>query len=410
MGKKKNGSDIYDAASGRDARDVQRVIRRLGLIESNQSLEAWYGQARTQLPETSVQRFYDYKTGKQDSEIYPFTYQDYDHARIFHTSWTSHALETQLVWMIPRLRAALSRAEPERRFLIELGAGPGAAAAIVSAVLKVPVITIDPEPNALGLPEQFAARTGGDVTSITASAVDLPKVVDGRIPAAIFGIGVFRYFQTHDHGNDSFSFMREMDLMFIDRDPDPQSLAFFQSNIPAEMIFAESGCPDYLAEVLLGARASGYDLATDGAMLTHGVIAGGEIRDLLLFHLTPTESLTSTKHPFIEMFEPLPDLQAGLRVEGAKAEAVRTLNDSDAETVEASQIEFHNGTMRREIFTLNSHLAGVYKATNLGFRSIKITSHNQLRLLIEEAHEEDENFTNDRRTVIRPLLTGPAYW
>jgi hypothetical protein len=70
MGKKKREGNLENTAGGRDARDVQRVIRRLGLIESNQSLDAWYAQARMQLPEASVQRFYDFKTGKRDADIY----------------------------------------------------------------------------------------------------------------------------------------------------------------------------------------------------------------------------------------------------------------------------------------------------------------------------------------------------
>ena len=407
MGKKARANKPEDAADGRD---VRRAIRRLGLIESNQPLEAWDAQARTQLPEESVQRYYDFKTGTPDENFYDFTYQDYDHARVFHASWSSHALESELVWMISRLRSALNRVESERRVLIELGAGHGAAAAIVSSVLKVPVLTIDPEPAALGLPEQFATRTGGDVTSITASAVDLPGAVDGRIPAAIFGLGVFRYFQTHQHGNDSFAFMKAMDHMFANREPDTQSSAFFQANAPAEMIFSEKGCPDYLAEVLLGARAAGYELASDGASLTYGVVAGGEPQDLILFHLTPAGSLSSGKHPFMEMLEPLPSLQAGLRVEGIQAEAIRAINDPHVETIESVEVEYANGKLRREIFTTGNLLAGVYKATNLGFRSIEISPNSELQRIIEDERAEDEYLKQYQMATVRPIMASPSRW
>jgi hypothetical protein len=335
------------------------------------------------------------------------TYKDFDHARVFHVSWRSQALETELTWMIPRLRAALSRVEPERRFFIELGSGHGAAAAVVSAVLKVPVIAVDPQPAAFGLPELFAARTGGDVTSITASARDLPGVVDGRIPAAIFGLGVFRYFQTHEHGNDSFSFKNAMDHMFATRVPDAQSLAFFQANTPAEMIFSESGCPDYLGEVLLGARAAGYNLSMGGAAVKKESVASGELRDLLMFHLTTKESLISVKHPFIEMSQPLPELHAGLSVEGTAAEAIRLVNNPDITTIETTEVEFSDGTLNTEIFTIGDHFAGLYKTSNLGYRSIKIVSYNELPRIQQDEDRENENFTDNQEALIRRLVLRP---
>ncbi len=153
---------MAEPVEGRDARDVKRVMRRLGLVESHQSFEGWYAQVSGQLPEASMREFEKNHRGSRVD--YGLNYQDFDHARLLHVSWRSHALEMEIAWMLPRLREALASVMPERRFLVELGAGHGAAAAVISAVLKVPVITVDPEPAALGLPEQFAARTGG-VTS-----------------------------------------------------------------------------------------------------------------------------------------------------------------------------------------------------------------------------------------------------
>lgn len=71
------------------------------------------------------------------------------------------------------------------------------------------------------------------------------------MPAAVFGMGVFRYFQTHKHETGTFSFMTVMDRMFNTRTPDAASLAFFESVTPAEILFSEMGCPHYFAEVLL---------------------------------------------------------------------------------------------------------------------------------------------------------------
>lgn len=67
--------------------------------------------------------------------------------------------------MMPRLRDAIERCGHDEPFLLEIGAGPGAAAAILSAALDVRVVTVDAHPKSLGLPEQFAELTGGRVES-----------------------------------------------------------------------------------------------------------------------------------------------------------------------------------------------------------------------------------------------------
>lgn len=286
--------------------------------------------------------------------------------------------------MLPRLRIALERVEPERRFLVELGAGHGAAAAIISKILKVPVIAVDPEPMALGLPEQFASRTGGEVASVTASAANLAEVLNGRYPAAIYGMGVFRYFQKHVHDKDSFSYMNSMNQMLASRKADEASLKFFESSWPTDLMFSESGCPDYLAEVLLGAHAAGYGLARDGASMKMGAVAGAQMQEVMLFHLVISEDLITSKHPFIEMYGPLPELSVGLRVEGVSAEAIRVANNSTIETVEKVDIEYVDGRLRRELFTEGDQFAGVYETSSLGYRSIRLYPISELQDLWDE--------------------------
>ena len=408
MGKKPRAANMADSVEGRDARVVKRVMRRLGLVESHQSFEGWYAQVSGQLPEASMRELENNNRGSRIE--YGLNYQDFDHARLLHVSWRSHALEMEIVWMLPRLREALTRVRPERRFLVELGAGHGAAAAVISAVMKVPVITVDPEPAALGLPEQFAARTGGDVTSIIAGAQDLPDAIGGRVPAAVFGMGVFRYFQTHKHETDTFSFMAVMDRMLDTRTPDAASLAFFESVTPAEILFSEMGCPDYLAEVLLGARAAGYDLAQNGASIKFVAVAGGQKQDLTLFHLINDPTLASDKHPFIEMHEPVPTLHAGLSVENASAEAIRMRYDQRITTQHCVETQYANGSLRREIFTIDEEFAGVYKSSSLGSRSIRITSHDQLSKLSLEALKEDTEVEKLSEVTILQMVVGASHW
>jgi hypothetical protein len=385
VGKKKRDDDspLGDTAD-RDLRDIRRCIRRIGLVESRQSMEGWYAQVSSILPEKSMREFDQHQKNLRDN--YELLYRDFDHSRLLHVSWRSQALEVEIAWMLPRLRKALARVEAEQRFLVELGAGHGAAAAVISKILKVPVIAVDPEPTALGLPEQFASKTGGEVTSVTGCATNLNEILTGAIPAAIFGMGVFRYFQEHVHDKNSFSYMKSMDRMLARRTPEASSLDFFESNKPAELIFSESGCPDYLAEVLLGAHIAGYGLAEEGADIEMGAVAGGQMMEVMLFHLVASQELMSTRHPFIELYEPLPVLNAGLVVEGVSAEAIRSANSATIKTIETIENRYDDGTLRREVFTNGNDLARLYDTSTTGYRAIRISPISELQKLREQIH------------------------
>lgn len=76
---------------------------------------------------------------------------------------------------------------------MEVGAGPGAAAAVLSAALQVPVIAVDAHPLTSGLLEQFARCTGGNVTSRVADIADPRTLRRGRSPAAVFGMGIYHF-------------------------------------------------------------------------------------------------------------------------------------------------------------------------------------------------------------------------
>jgi hypothetical protein len=103
-----------------------------------------------------------------------------------------------------------------------------------------------------GLPEQFAHCTGGKVTSRIADIADLAEVLDGRTPAAVFGMGIYRYLQTHQHRGDFFSDWLVKEQILDTHDIDPHVASFIAALGVADLLLSEQMCPDYLAVSGLG--------------------------------------------------------------------------------------------------------------------------------------------------------------
>jgi hypothetical protein len=405
---KKTKSDDGDTPQGRDLKSIRRVMRRMNLVDSRQPYEAWLAQVARVLPEESVSA-YDRALTDPNADSYDLLYRDFAHATLLSVSPRSAALEEEIAWMLPRLRSALDSAGAERQMLVELGAGPGAASAIVSAILGVPVLAVDPWPSTVGLAEQFAAQTGGQVTSVLSSAAELPLVLNGRQPAAVFGMGVFRYFQRHEHSGHSFSFSRRMDHMLAKRQPDKESVDFFEAVAPADVMFSESCCPDYLAEVLIGAHAAGYNLAQDGALVMPCATVAKDGLEVTLFHLVHDRDRCSALHPFMEMQAPIPSPRAGLRIEHPRAEAARLRDTGQIEPVESVEVEYHDGTLRRELFTLGD-LAGVYISTSEGYRAISYEPKANLASLVDQYRAEDTATIQSDLATVRPIETPADLW
>lgn len=84
------------------------------------------------------------------------------------------------------------------------------------------MIAVDSHPKTLGLAEQFASRTGGKVDSRVADIADLGDVLEGAVPAAVFGITIYRHVQPHHHGKGSFSDWAYMQQILATHRVDPQ--------------------------------------------------------------------------------------------------------------------------------------------------------------------------------------------
>lgn len=380
----------------------------MDLADSRQPYDVWLAQIGQSLPEESVLA-YDRALTEKPEDVYELLYRDFAHATLLSVSPRSAALEAEIAWMLPRLRTALQLAGPDRQMLVELGAGPGAASAIVSAILGVPVLAVDPIASTVGLAEQFATQTGGRVRSVQASASDLPTVLEGQTPAAVFGMGVYRYFQRHVHAQDSFSFAHQMDRMLASRKPDPESVAFLEAIAPADVLFSESCCPDYLAEVLVGAHAAGYGLAQDGAQVMPCSTVANPNLEVTLFHLVQDPDRRSELHPFVQMQAPIPNPRAGLSIEHPQAEAARLRDSEQIQPVEDVEIEYANGTLRREIFTLGD-LSGVYLSSDQGYRAITYAPEADLASLLDQYRAEDTETIQSAQAMIRPIDITADLW
>ncbi len=192
-----------------DSMRLSRALDSLDLVDSALDEAVWMSCVTEQVGDDIADEWGNLEVDVVESE-YEFTYGSFEKARNFSVGFRSGPLAAECGWMLPRLRDAIARSGHPEPFLVEIGAGPGAAAAVLSAALQVPVIAVDAHPLTSGLPEQFAKCTGGNVTSRIGDIADLADVLDGRSPAAVFGMGIYRYLQPHQHLGDSFSDWFEM--------------------------------------------------------------------------------------------------------------------------------------------------------------------------------------------------------
>jgi hypothetical protein len=90
---------------------------------------AWADQVRKYLGDETVDEYLDLESTTHD-DVYDFTYSSFERAMHFSVGWRSWPLTAECERMLPRLREAVVRSGHSEPFLVEIGAGAGAAAAI----------------------------------------------------------------------------------------------------------------------------------------------------------------------------------------------------------------------------------------------------------------------------------------
>lgn len=137
----------------------------------------------------------------------------------------------------------------------------GTIAAVLGAALRVPVLAVDPLAGSAECARRFAELTSAEVEAHEASVSDLPDLLAGRIPTAIYGIGVLRYLQKHSHQDRAtFSLVTALDAARRSASPTPPLQAVLEAARGADILALEVTCPDWLTELDAAARPMGYHI------------------------------------------------------------------------------------------------------------------------------------------------------
>lgn len=342
---------------------------------------------------------------------YDFSYASFERAMHFAVGWRSSPFSAECEWMLPRLRDAITRSGHEEPFLVEIGAGAGAAAAVISAALKVRVIAIDSHPKTLGLAEQFGSLTGGTVESRVADLSDLAGVLGGATPAAVFGMTIYKHMQPPQHDESSFSDWADMQEILATHRVEPDVERFIKALGGADLLITEMTPPQYLAEIAAGLFSFGYDIPQGGITRIEGETPV-DTTTVFGIHFSTADLPKRNPNLLIEMFSPLPWPRATFESDlDSAAEAFR-LSLEPTELLEAVEIDYTDGSgrMRREVFAFGDHLIGQYFSTTRGFRKLRILESKDLELALEQLHTDEAELTELGKARIRPCSLGAPLW
>ena len=375
--------------SNADGVRLIQALDSLDLVDSELGEAAWMSCVTERVGDDIADEWYAFTNEGDVEREYNFTYGSFEKAKHFSVGFRSGPLAAECAWMLPRLRDAIDRSGHPEPFLVEIGAGPGAAAAVLSAALQVPVIAVDAHPLTSGLPEQFARCTGGNVTSRVADIADLASVLDGRIPAAVFGMGIYRYLQPHHHRGESFSDWFEMERILAIHEVDPHVASFIAALGDADLVLSEQMCPDYLAEVASGLFQFGFQIPHGGIKRITSATPAGPTAAYGI-HFSKADLPKRNPNLLIEMCSPLPRPYADFVSDpdnDPAAEALR-LSLEPTDFIEAAEIDYTDGSGRHrfEVFGWGKHLIGQYESTTGGYRRLRFFPRNDLDEALQALH------------------------
>lgn len=386
MGRRRRAVTREAAGTGRDVKRFRKALRSLDLVDSRLEFDSWSDRVARLVGQHRVEEF-DALPGDYESN-YNFTYQSFEHALHFSVGWRSDPLRLECEWMIPRLRDALARSDSSDPFLVEVGAGPGAASALISAALSVPVIAIDAHPASEGLAEQFAKRTGGVVESRVGDMKDLEYQLRGDRPSAVFGLGIYKHFQPPQQVGDSFSYWADMKKAAAKYRPEADVEAFIAALNDCDLLLSETASVVHVAEIAAGLATHGYAIPRGGLAEIEAVTPHGpQVAHLMQF--TTAQLPARDPNLIIEMYRPLPTPRPLLQITGddVRAEAMR-LSLEPTEFVGATEWTYSDGSgvHRHEVF-LKDGVAGHYQATTRGFREIRFVGSENVSDLVLDIRE-----------------------
>lgn len=388
------GAD-HTSARTADSRRLERALRSLDLVDSRLDLDAWADQVSTHLDRDVVDAYLN-RSNEGIEAAYDFTYSSFERAMHFSVGWRSWPLRTELEWMLPRLRQAIDNhtAAGEQPFLVELGSGPGAAAAILSAALKVPVVAVDARPETADLARQFAQRTGGSVEPHVATAAALPEVLGGRKPAAVVAMSTFRYLMPHKHRGGYFSDWAHMKEILAKAMVPADIGRILDAVDGADVLLSEVGCSDFAAEVAAVMLAHGYEIPAGGITRIPTSLPN-ETTSTVLMAFSGSDTQAAESNLLVAMYSPLPVARVGLSIEDDEAAEAMRWSLEPTELIGASEIAYSDGSgrLRTELF-MQDDLLGHYVAATTGFRRLKLYPVSALKDLIDAVIADEKTLVD----------------
>jgi hypothetical protein len=414
VAKRSRAREQPGAGSNTDLKRCRRAQRSLNLVDSRLDVVEWGQQVSRYIGDDLVDQFLNLDPDGDHGRVYDFTYDSFEQALHFSVGWRSWPLAAECEWMLPRLRDAANRSNQPDPFLLEVGAGAGAAAAILSAALQIPILAVDSHPKTLGLAEQFASRTGGTVESAIAEIADLGDVLGGRIPTAVYGMGVYRHLQPHDHGEDEkFSDWANMQHILATHQVGPHVDSFITALEGADLVLAEMMCTDYLAEMASGLLRHGYEIPKGGMRRIDGATPEGPTTAFGI-HFSTADLPNRDPNLLIEMFSPLPRPHGRFESDpdnDPAAEALR-LSLEPTEFIEATELDYTDGSgrLRYEVFAPGEHLIGRYTSTSRGFRSLKFVPRQDLASLLRDLRTDTAGYEEVGTATAQPCHMPAPLW
>jgi hypothetical protein len=237
--------------------------------------------------------------------------------------------------------------------------------------------------------------------------------LDGASPAAVFGLTVYRHFQPHQHGGNSFSYWFEMQRLLASHEVDPHVDSFIAAMGGADLVLSEVMCTDFLAEMAAGLFKFGYEIPQGGMKRITGSTPA-EPTVVYGIHFTKTVAPKRNPNLLIEMCSPLPRPYADFASDpdnDPEAEALR-LSLEPTEFIDAAQVDFQDGSgcMRHEVFGWGKHLIGQYVATTGGYRNLKFFPRSDLESVLEGLRNDEAELEEAGAATVYPCRLPASQW
>ena len=352
------------ADAAKDAYAIEKLFRKMR-VPSCEDGPAFGNLAKSELGVPLVREWdrmrSDHELGHSDA-FYELVFSSTRSALVLMGGAQSDMARKELEWLVPSIRAL----GPDP-LVVEIGAGCGLAAATLAAMGGARVIAIDAQPRAADITRDVARLAGVEVEAHTGTQADLPAILGGREPAALYGFRVLRYIQDHVHMGYGYSDAGRFEAARAAAEVSPAMADLFAALPQSAPIFAsDKSCIDRIGEMAGIAETSGRSMAAaDVRVLRATVLSDPD--DTVAYALRAGAEPVSGAAVVAALGGSLPKLKEGMLLEQETAEAMRKAVQPDR-TIWLRQIRSAQGGEQRVEVMLAGGLLVHYNSENTGAR------------------------------------------